>query len=96
MDINSWISIIVFTMVWITSIVSLWIKINIKIKEMEMRIENNKISLERMEEKNKKYDLKLDDYQKLSRTEQQEMNRKMDIILQSLNDFKIYMEKRLK
>jgi len=83
-------------MVWITSIVSLWIKINIKIKEMEMRIENNKISLERMEEKNKKYDLKLDDYQKLSRTEQQEMNRKMDIILQSLNDFKIYMEKRLK
>lgn len=61
-----------------------------------MRIENNKISLERMEEKNKKYDLKLDDYQKLSRTEQQEMNRKMDIILQSLNDFKIYMEKRLK
>lgn len=97
---QDWIALAAILLVWLGSIITLWIKINIKMAELEIKINNTGEKLlahekwgEAQQQANER---KLEYIQCELKENAKETNNKLDKILEYLNNFKIEVEKRLK
>jgi len=100
MNVTNWITIMSMLIFWIGSIIIFWNNINVQMKEIEMKIkntENDMVSLEKWALRTQKhYDEKFAEIQSESKEDNKELNRKLDILIENLNDFKVDFEKRIK
>jgi hypothetical protein len=100
MDVGNWIALGALVLFWLGTLITLYIKINMKMAEIDMKIKNTSDDLAA----HKKWGLtiqkfnedKFAELQKTSKEEHKELNGKLDIVIQTLNDFKLEVEKRIK
>jgi len=100
MNVTNWITIMSMLLFWIGTIIIFWNKINVQMKEIEMKIkntENDMLSHEKWALRTQKHnDEKFAEIQSESKEDHKELNRKLDILIENLNDFKVDFEKRIK
>ncbi len=84
---GEWIALSTLLLIYGTAIISFWIKIKVKIKELEIKINNQ--------------EERLNDYVKdcsiitlNNKEDHKEIMVKMDILLQTFNDFRVYVEQK--
>ena len=100
MSIIEWIEVTILLLVWLGSLITVWVKINIKLAELEIKINGTTeklISHEKwgmaQQELNER---KMHSIECDLRDNYKELNFKLDKILEYLNDFKIEVERRIK
>ena len=100
MNVTNWITILSMLLFWIGSIIIFWNNINVQMKEIEMKIKNTEDDMASLEKwalrTQKHYDEKFAEIQSESKEDNKELNRKLDILIENLNDFKVDFEKRIK
>lgn len=100
MTIGNWISLAAIIFVYGSSILGFYIFVKLKLKELEMGLENLKQEHENFKtltynnnlKMNRKIDLFLDDNKK----DHKDISLKMESLIQSLNDFRVYVERTKK
>lgn len=95
MGANEITNIVIFLILWVSSLVGFWIKVNLKLKEIEMKVENNRELINNSNFRIDKQDDMFMQHQLEHRQENRDITDKIDKILASLNDFKINVEKRM-
>jgi len=95
-----WISLISVIVLWIGTLITVWVKIRIKLTELDMKINNNSVRLkehitwgENQQQNNiNKFDSITDEM----KDNFKELSGKIDILIEKFSDFKIYYEKNFK
>jgi len=84
---GEWIALSTLLLIYGTAIISFWIKIKVKIKELDIKINNQ--------------EERLNDYVKdcsiitlNNKEDHKEIMVKMDVLLQSFNNFRVYVERK--
>lgn len=99
MDISTWISIISLVLLYVGGLVSLWIKLNIKIAEINTKAESRYLEFKEHcrwgEEQQKKNEHKFEALSDDIRQNQKEMLAKLDTIQEKLNQLAIYVERNV-
>ena len=100
MNVTNLITILSMLLFLIGSIIIFWNNINVQMKEIEMKIKNTEDDMASLEKwalrTQKHYDEKFAEIQSESKEDNKELNRKLDILIENLNDFKVDFEKRIK
>jgi len=97
---GEWIALIGLVMFWTASIITFWVKIKIKLTELDIKINNNYKQFEECKTSGKLENVKLDERIDLlcedNKLEHKDLGNKMDKLLTSFYDFKLYVEKNFK
>jgi len=92
------IALISLALVYGGAIIGFWIKIRVKLTELDMKIENNKNEFDsfrlRSIEERDRIDDKIDSLLEENKQEHKEISIKQDLLLKTLNDFKIEILKK--
>lgn len=96
MNTSDIISLVALTLFWIGSLLGFWIRIRIKLTELELKMNNNHKQFEQhVTDSNiekMKINERVDGMVKENKLEHKELSIKMDRLLQGFNDFKLYVE----
>jgi len=97
---GEWIALIGLVMFWTASVITFWVKIKIKLTELDIKINNNYKQFEECKTSGKLENAKLDERIDLlcedNKLEHKDLGNKMDRLLAGFNDFKLYVEKNFK
>lgn len=93
--IEIWLAVLGLLLMWGSSLITIWIKFNIKLKEIEIKMNQNTKMISELDARTNRINESILDLAKENRSEQKELKEKLDKILESFNDFRVLMEKRL-
>ena len=100
MSITEWIGIISLCLIYGSAIIGFWMKLNVKISELEYKIKNtdNRVTdhIRWGEAEQSKNELRFNEIQQESKENFKTLSDKMDTMIESFNSFQIYCEKNFK